>query len=186
MTLFLQSVRVATGSDEEGMLVFDEDHRLAAVLTRLSEQHDGLSGHWFLEAEPATPHNHNRRRADGLSPIPSRTRGRRPWTGAQDVSSDLILRHAHQPRHYGHLVLNITREILIGRDCLRGRRRLTAHPWWTRKLRRLGGGAHILVHGRTILQSDAFLQYSESRTGLQIVGTSFSKSQLRPDLVIDR
>ena len=50
MTLFLQSVRVATGSDEEGMLVFDEDHRLAAVLTRLSDQHDGLSGHWFLEA----------------------------------------------------------------------------------------------------------------------------------------
>ena len=49
MTLFLQAVRVATGSDEDGMLVFDEDHRLRAVLTRLTDQHDGVSGYWFLE-----------------------------------------------------------------------------------------------------------------------------------------
>jgi hypothetical protein len=50
MTLTLQPVRVATGSDEEGLLVFDRELRLAAVLTRLGEQYDGLSGHWYLEA----------------------------------------------------------------------------------------------------------------------------------------
>ena len=49
MKLFLQAVRVATGSDEEGMLVFDADHRLTAVLTRLTDQHDEVSGYWFLE-----------------------------------------------------------------------------------------------------------------------------------------
>ena len=50
MTLTLQPVRVATGSDEEGLLVFDRELRLAAVLTHLGEQYDGLSGHWYLEA----------------------------------------------------------------------------------------------------------------------------------------
>ena len=50
MTLTLQPVRVATGFDEEGMLVFDRERRLVAVLTNLSEQHDGMAGHWFLEA----------------------------------------------------------------------------------------------------------------------------------------
>ncbi len=50
MNLTLQPVRVATGSDEEGMLVFDEEQRLVAVLTHLGEQYDGLSGHWYLEA----------------------------------------------------------------------------------------------------------------------------------------
>ncbi len=51
MTLTFQPIRVATGFDEEGMLVFDEDQRLVAVLTQLSDQHDGLSGHWYLEAK---------------------------------------------------------------------------------------------------------------------------------------
>ena len=32
MSLFLQAVRVATGSDEEGLLVFTDDQRLVAVL----------------------------------------------------------------------------------------------------------------------------------------------------------
>lgn len=52
MSFFLQSVRVGTGSDEEGLLVFDADQRLVAVLVRLSEHHGGLglAGHWFLEA----------------------------------------------------------------------------------------------------------------------------------------
>lgn len=50
MSLFLQPVRVATGSDEEGMLVFTDDQRLVAVLTRLGDQHEELSGRWFLEA----------------------------------------------------------------------------------------------------------------------------------------
>ncbi len=49
MSLTLQPVRVANGSDEEGLLVFDEHQRLVAVLTHLGEQYDGLSGHWFLE-----------------------------------------------------------------------------------------------------------------------------------------
>ncbi len=47
-TFTLQSVRVATGTDEEGMLVF-LDGRLVAVLVRLSEAHEGLAGEWFLE-----------------------------------------------------------------------------------------------------------------------------------------
>ena len=50
MSLHLQSVRVATGPDEEGLLVFTGDRRLVAVLTHLSDQHDELAGHWFLEA----------------------------------------------------------------------------------------------------------------------------------------
>jgi hypothetical protein len=51
MTFTLQSVRVATGSDEEGMLVFDNDQRLVAVLTHLSDQYGDVSGHWYLEAK---------------------------------------------------------------------------------------------------------------------------------------
>ncbi len=50
MRLFLQAVRVATGSDEEGMLVLTDDQRLVAVLTRLRDHHDEQSGRWFLEA----------------------------------------------------------------------------------------------------------------------------------------
>ena len=50
MALRLQPVQVATGLDEEGMLVFAED-RLIAVLVQLSDAHEevGLTGHWFLE-----------------------------------------------------------------------------------------------------------------------------------------
>ena len=50
MTLTLQPVQVATGLDEEGMLVFAE-HRLIAVLVKLSDAHQeqGMTGHWFLE-----------------------------------------------------------------------------------------------------------------------------------------
>jgi hypothetical protein len=50
MSLTLQPMRVGNGSDEEGRLVFDGEQRLVAVLTHLSEQYDGLSGHWYLEA----------------------------------------------------------------------------------------------------------------------------------------
>jgi hypothetical protein len=50
MSLTLQPVRVGNGSDEEGLLIFDEEQRLLAVLTHLGEQYDGLSGHWYLEA----------------------------------------------------------------------------------------------------------------------------------------
>lgn len=50
MALRLQSVRIAIGLDEDGMLVFAED-RLVAVLVRLSDAHEdlGVDGHWFLE-----------------------------------------------------------------------------------------------------------------------------------------
>ena len=50
MSLTLQPVRVANGSDEEGMLVFDGQQRLLGVLTHLGNQYDGLSGQWYLEA----------------------------------------------------------------------------------------------------------------------------------------
>ncbi len=50
MTFTLQPVRVATGFEEEGLMVFDGEQRLVAVLTHLSEQHDEASGGWFLEA----------------------------------------------------------------------------------------------------------------------------------------
>jgi hypothetical protein len=39
------------GSDEEGMLVFDDDQRLMAVLTHLGAQYDSVTGHWYLEAK---------------------------------------------------------------------------------------------------------------------------------------
>jgi hypothetical protein len=50
MSFTLQPVRVANGSDEEGLLVFNGHRRLVAVLTHLSDQYDGVSGHWYLEA----------------------------------------------------------------------------------------------------------------------------------------
>ena len=50
MALQLQAVRVATGNDEEGVLV-QADGRLVTVLVRLSgAEHGGLRGAWFLEA----------------------------------------------------------------------------------------------------------------------------------------
>ena len=49
MTLALQPVRVAIGSDEEGMLAFF-DERLVAVLVHLSEDNEVAPGQWFLEA----------------------------------------------------------------------------------------------------------------------------------------
>ena len=51
MTLTLQPVRVGNHSDEEGMLVFNEEQRLVAVLTHLGDQYGDVSGHWYLEAK---------------------------------------------------------------------------------------------------------------------------------------
>ncbi len=48
MKLTMQRIRVATGPDEEGALVF-ADGRLVAVLVRLSALHGSLAGGWFLE-----------------------------------------------------------------------------------------------------------------------------------------
>jgi hypothetical protein len=50
MTFTFQTVRVATGSDEEGMMVLDEEQRLVAVLTHLSDDNEVAPGRWFLEA----------------------------------------------------------------------------------------------------------------------------------------
>ena len=49
MTMTFQPVRVANGSDEEGLLAFDEEQRLVAVLTHLGDQYEGVAGHWYLE-----------------------------------------------------------------------------------------------------------------------------------------
>ena len=38
MTLTLQPMRVATGFDEEGMMILDGEQRLVAVLVRLSDE----------------------------------------------------------------------------------------------------------------------------------------------------
>jgi hypothetical protein len=50
MSLTLQPVRVNTGFEEEGVLVFDTHERLVAVLVRLSDGNEVAPGQWFLEA----------------------------------------------------------------------------------------------------------------------------------------
>ncbi len=50
MTLTLQPMRVATGFDEEGMMVLDGEQRLVAVLVRLSDDNEVAPGQWYLEA----------------------------------------------------------------------------------------------------------------------------------------
>ncbi|MFL5530431.1 MAG: hypothetical protein ACJ8BC_00405 [Gemmatimonadales bacterium] len=50
MILTLQPIRVATGFDEEGMMVLDEEQRLLAVLVRLSDGNEVAPGQWFVEA----------------------------------------------------------------------------------------------------------------------------------------
>ena len=48
MRLALQSVRVGTGAEEDGLLVFAEN-RLVAVLVHLSDENEIAPGAWFLE-----------------------------------------------------------------------------------------------------------------------------------------
>ncbi|HEV2564328.1 MAG TPA: hypothetical protein VGU19_04510 [Microvirga sp.] len=50
MTLTFQPIRVATGFDEEGMMVLDAEQRLVAVLVRLSDRNEVAPGQWNLEA----------------------------------------------------------------------------------------------------------------------------------------
>ncbi|MFC1458473.1 hypothetical protein ACETIH_17560 [Microvirga arabica] len=50
MTLTLQPVRVATGAEDEGLLVFDDEQRLRAILIHLSTENEVAPGHWYLEA----------------------------------------------------------------------------------------------------------------------------------------
>jgi hypothetical protein len=49
MSFSLQPVRVATGFDEEGMMVLDEEQRLVAVMVRLSDDNEVAAGQWYLE-----------------------------------------------------------------------------------------------------------------------------------------
>jgi hypothetical protein len=50
MSLRLQSVQIATGSDDmESRLVFDNGF-LVAVLVQLSDEHQNEAGRWYLEA----------------------------------------------------------------------------------------------------------------------------------------
>jgi hypothetical protein len=50
MSLRLQPVQIATGSDDtESRLVFD-DGFLVAVLVQLSDEHENEAGRWYLEA----------------------------------------------------------------------------------------------------------------------------------------
>jgi hypothetical protein len=51
MSLTLQPIRVATGFDEEGVLVLDEEQRLVAVLVRLSDTNEVAPGQWYVEAK---------------------------------------------------------------------------------------------------------------------------------------
>jgi hypothetical protein len=49
VSVTLQPVRIETGTeDEDGYLVFIEG-RLAAILVRLSDQHEELTGCWYYE-----------------------------------------------------------------------------------------------------------------------------------------
>jgi hypothetical protein len=50
MSFTLQPIRVATGFDEEGMMVLDEQQRLVAVLVRLSDDNEVAPSQWYLEA----------------------------------------------------------------------------------------------------------------------------------------
>lgn len=50
MSLTLRPVRVNTGFEEEGVLVFDEQQRLVAVMVHLSDRNEVAPGQWFLEA----------------------------------------------------------------------------------------------------------------------------------------
>ncbi len=50
MTLSVEPIRVATGFDEEGMMVLDGEKRLVAVLVRLSDDNEVAAGQWYLEA----------------------------------------------------------------------------------------------------------------------------------------
>ncbi len=49
MSFTFQPVRVATGFDEEGMMVLDEGQQLVAVLVCLSDDNEVAAGQWYLE-----------------------------------------------------------------------------------------------------------------------------------------
>ena len=108
MTLLtFRPIRIATGSeDEDGCLVFNEDH-LIAVLVRLSDLHGDAEGKWFLEA--AFGHLHGgagrRQELDWIS-----NRGlildiRRCRCGEMAFCLPVLL---DQPQHRGGLAAKLT------------------------------------------------------------------------------
>ena len=85
MSFTLQPVRVATGFDEEGMLVLDAGQRLVAVLVHLSDDNEVAPGQWYLEAgfgrigwnkPPDLRHSGHRPGLD--QPMPSQGGARQP------------------------------------------------------------------------------------------------------------
>jgi len=83
MSFTLQPVCVATGFDEEGMLVLDKEQRLRAVLVRLSDHNEVAPGQWYLEAGFG--------RLDGPD---------HPTFSNLDMAQDWISRHpAHRSLH---------------------------------------------------------------------------------------
>ena len=50
MSLTFQPVRIGNDFDEEGLLVFNGQHRLVAVLAHLSEDNEVSPGQWYMEA----------------------------------------------------------------------------------------------------------------------------------------
>ena len=50
MSFTFQTVRVATGFDDDSMMVLDEEQRLVAVMVRLSDDNEVAPGQWHLEA----------------------------------------------------------------------------------------------------------------------------------------
>ena len=50
MSLHLQPVQVATGSDDQDSRLDFHDGFLVAILIRLSDEHESDAGRWFLEA----------------------------------------------------------------------------------------------------------------------------------------
>jgi hypothetical protein len=50
MSLTLQPIRVATGFDEDGMMILDDEQRLVAVLVRLADDNEVAPSQWYLEA----------------------------------------------------------------------------------------------------------------------------------------
>jgi len=81
MSYTLQQVRVATGFDEEGMMVLDEKQRLLAVLVRPSDDNEVAPGQWYLEASFG--------RLDG---------GKHPTFSHLDIAQDWISQRLAQGR----------------------------------------------------------------------------------------
>ena len=83
MSITFQPMRVATGFDEEGMMVIDGEQRLVAVLVRLSDDNEVAPGQWYFEA--------------GFGRL---DRGSRPVFSNLDMAQDWISqRLAHRSLH---------------------------------------------------------------------------------------